>query len=149
MIKSMKIGKREVAFDTSLSWMFVYRMQFGSDPIEVIMPAIKAAIPLFDREGDDLTAADLDLITDILAELNVTEGLQLIWAIARNADKEITDPVAWYHSFENFPLDEVLTELIPAIVESCISTKKYQALSQAMQKAVPKKQTSKASSLEA
>uniref|UniRef100_UPI0030B8AC29 hypothetical protein n=1 Tax=Eubacterium pyruvativorans TaxID=155865 RepID=UPI0030B8AC29 len=82
------------------------------------------------------------------AELNVTEGLQLIWAIARNADKEIADPVTWYHSFENFPLDEVLTEVIPAIIESCISTKKYRALSRAAKKAVPKKQTSKASSPE-
>ena len=46
MVKTIKIGERDVRFDTSLAWMFKYRTQFGHDPIDVIMPAIKAAIPL-------------------------------------------------------------------------------------------------------
>ena len=92
MVKTIKIGERDVRFDTSLAWMFKYRTQFGHDPIDVIMPAIKAAIPLVEIEGDKLTIADLDLLTDILGELNFTEALQLIWALAANGDKEIDDP---------------------------------------------------------
>ena len=138
MIKTIKIGERDVRFDTSLAWMFKYRTQFGHDPIEVIMPAVKAALPLVDIEDGKLTIADLDLLTDILGELNFTEALQLIWAVAANGDKDIDDPATWYGEFEFFPLDEVLTEVGPALFESCISTKKFKALSKKLKAAVPK-----------
>lgn len=139
MIKTIKIDERDVRFDTSLAWMFKYKAQFGNDPIDVIMPAIKAAIPLVEIEDGKLTLADLDLLTDILSELNFTEALQLIWALAANGDKEIDNPEVWYSTFEFFPLDEVLSEVGPALFESCISTKKFKALSQKLKKAVPKK----------
>lgn len=137
MVKTIKIEERDVRFDTSLAWMFKYRTQFGHDPIDVIMPAVKAALPLVEIEGGKLTIADLDLLTDILGELNLTEALQLIWSLAANGDKDIDDPATWYASFDFFPLDEVLTEVAPAILESCVSSKKYKALSQAVKKAVP------------
>ena len=147
MIKTITISDKVIKFDTALSWMFIYRTQFGNDPVDIIMPAIKAAVPLFDNIGAEFTAADIDMLTDVLSEVNITEGLQMIWALARNANKDIAEPSLWYHEFDNFPLDDVLTEIVPAITESCISTKKYKALSQAVVKAVPKKkQTSKASS---
>lgn len=146
MIKTVEIDGKNVKFDTSLSWMFVYKMQFGTDPIDIIMPAIKAAVPLFESVGKTLTSTDIDMITDVLSEVNVTEGLQLIWALAKNGDKEVDDPSAWFHQFERFPMDEILGSIVPSLVESCISTKKFKALSQAVKKAVPKKkQTSKAS----
>ena len=138
MIKTIKIGERDVRFDTSLAWMFKYRTQFGHDPIDVLMPAIKAALPLVEIEGGKLTIADLDLLTDILGELNFTEALQLIWAVAANGDKDIDDPETWYSRFDFFPLDEVLTAVGPALFKSCISSKKYKALSQQLKKAVPK-----------
>ena len=139
MIKTIEISGRDVQFDTSLSWMLLYRTQFGSDPIDIVMPAIKAAIPLFNRAGEEFSEADYDLLTDVLSEISLTEGLQLIWSLARNADRKIDDPANWYHGFENFPLDDVLSEIVPALVESCISTKKFKALSETVKKAVPKK----------
>ena len=138
MVKTIRIGERDVRFDTSLSWMFKYRTQFGHDPIDVLMPAVKAALPLVEIEEGKLTIADLDLLTDILGELNFTEALQLIWAVAANGDRDIDDPEVWYSRFELFPLDEVLAEVAPALFESCISTKKYKALSEKLMKAVPK-----------
>ena len=150
MIKTIKIGEEDVRFDTSLAWMFKFRSQFGKDPIDVIMPAVKAAIPLVEIEGGELTIADFDLITDILGEINFTDALQLVWAIAANGNKDIDNPEVWYARYEYFPLDEVLTEIAPAMLESCISTKKYKALSQSIKKAVPKMTSpSKPSSKEA
>ncbi len=89
-------------------------------------------------EDGKLTIADLDLLTDILGELNFTEALQLICAVAANGDKDIDNPEVWYDQFEFFPLDEVLTVIGPALLQSCISSKKYKALSQTLKKAVPK-----------
>ena len=139
MIKTIKIGEEDVRFDTSLAWMFKFRSQFGHDPIDVIMPAVKAAVPLVELEGGELTLADFDLVTDILGEISFTDALQLIWALAANGNRDIEEPEVWYGRFEFFPLDEVLTEVAPAMMESCISSKKYKALSQSIRKAVPKK----------
>ena len=150
MIKTIRIGERDVRFDTSLAWMFRYRTQFGKDPIDVIMPAIKAALPLVELENGEITLSDLDLITDVAGELNFVDALQLIWALAANGDRNIDNPEVWYGQFEYFPLDEVLYEIGPALMESCISTKKFEALSQSLKKAVPKKkQASKQSFREA
>lgn len=129
MIKTIQIGEQSIQFNTSLSWMFKYRAQFGHDPMDVLMPAIKAAIPLFDIDRQSLTMTDLDMLTDVVGELDLTEALQLIWAIAANADSSISDPERWYGQFESFPLDEVLVTIGPAILQSCISTKKFKALS--------------------
>jgi len=96
-------------------------------------------LPLFENAGNTLTAADIDLITDVLSEMNVTEGLQLIWALAANAEKDIDEPSAMVSRIRYVPLDEILAGIVPAIVESCLSTKKFQALSQAAKKAVPKR----------
>lgn len=138
MVKTIKIGERDVRFDTSLAWMFKYRSQFGHDPIDILMPIVKAALPLVGIDGGKLTIADLDLLTDILGELNFTEALQLVWAVAANGDRDIDDPETWYSQFDLFPLDEVLIEVGPALFESCISSKKYKALSKKLKAAVPK-----------
>ncbi len=33
MIKTIEIDGKNVKFDTSLSWMFVYKMQFGTNQL--------------------------------------------------------------------------------------------------------------------
>lgn len=149
MIKTVKIGERDVRFDASLSWMFLYKTQFSDDPIDIIMPAVKAAVPLISGGRKELTTADIDMLTDVLAEINFTEGLQLIWSLAANADRDIDEPIIWYHEFEVFPLDEILRDVAPAIIESCISSKKFKALSGSLEAAVPKISALKASSREA
>ena len=139
MIKTIQIGEKDIQFNTSLSWMFKYRSQFGHDPLDVLMPAIKAAIPLVNIDGMTLTLTDLDMLTDVLGELELTEALQLIWSLAANADPSIGDPERWYAGFDYFPLDEVLVTIGPAIFQSCISTKKYKALSQSLVTTAPMK----------
>lgn len=141
MIKTIRIGEQDVQFNTSLSWMFKYKAQFGHDPMDVLMPAIKAAIPLVNLDRSTLTLTDLDMLTDVIGEMEMTEALQLVWAIAANADSGISDPERWYGSFEYFPLDEILTTIAPAIFQSCISTKKFKALSESLATMVPQTTT--------
>lgn len=141
MIKTIQIGEQDVQFNAALSWMFKYRAQFGHDPMDVLMPAIKAAIPLVSVDRGALTFTDLDMLTDVLGELDITEALQLIWALAANADPGISDPERWYDGFDYFPLDDVLTTIGPAVFQSCISTKKFKALSQSLRETVPQTTT--------
>ncbi len=131
MQKTMEIEGKKVVFSTSLSWIYKYMSQFGDDPIQLIAPVLKTAVPIIaDWSGDfkDLTAVEFDQLSDILFDISVSDFLNLIWAIAKNGNKEIPEPDIWYAEFDNFPIDEVIAEIAPDILKSCISTKKYKAL---------------------
>jgi hypothetical protein len=142
MIKTIDIDDKPVKFDTSLAWMILYKAQFGDDPLSIIMPALQEAIPLVfvatskDNKIDlnDLTESDIEGIADIFGTLEATQVLNIIWALAKNADNKIEEPMDWLHEFEYFPIDEIITQLVPALAETCISKKKYKALAQKIKK---------------
>lgn len=147
MQKTIEIEGKKIVFSTSLSWIYKYMSQFGEDPVQLIAPVLKTAVPIISSWGGDfkdLTAVDFDQLTDILFDIRVGDFLNLIWAIAKNGNKEIPEPEVWYAEFENFPVDEVITEIAPDILKSCISTKKYKALLKMVQ-GKKEKQAQKAS----
>lgn len=159
MRKKIKIGNKEVEFNTSLAWVFIYKAQFGQDPLAVLLPMIKAATKAMvnlneaekaakakkaeagktakEKTGNNdntlsfemLTDMDIDEAFDPLYEIEATEILSIIWALAANADENIEEPEKWLDSFDRFPLDEIGKELLPMIAQAVMSTKKYKALS--------------------
>lgn len=64
--------------------MFLYKTQFGSDPDRHHHAGHQGGgAEAFENAGNTLTAADIDMITDVPSEMNITEGLQLIWRLRR------------------------------------------------------------------
>ena len=47
----------------------------------------------------------------------------IIWVLAKTADKKVPDPITWLDKFDEFPLLEILPELQDLILAS-IKTKK-------------------------
>lgn len=141
---SVKIDDQEVKFNLSLSWAFCYKAQFGVDPLTVLIPAVKtilgmlAKIPKLDevdfdtlqqmQKDGEIDQFDIDDLFEPMYEFEATEILQLIWAFAKNANEEIPLPQEWFKQFKVFPLDEVFATLLPSVLQSIISTKKYKAL---------------------
>lgn len=144
MIKTIKISNRDVSFDASLSWAFVYKNQFGADPLKVIMPAL---ISMYDGSEDGKIGFNAEMLEKVADKIDLTSFLQILWAMAKNADKDIPEPEEWFGQFETFPMDEVLMGVAPMLAKSCISLKNFQALSGAGHKKA-KKPTLKASSQE-
>ena len=115
MIKTIQMGEKEVQFSTSFAWTFIYKSQFGKDPAQTLLPAIK------DLQGVDEDAAGYTLIEKIgfsgLAEIS--------WAMARLADKKTPDPETWVASFgDDFAIMDLVTDVIPEAINSCFTTKK-------------------------
>ena len=137
MIKTIKIGDRDVSFDASLSWAFVYKNQFGTDPLKVIMPAL---ISMYDGNAEGDVKFDGKLLERLSDKIDLVSFLQILWALAKNADKDIQEPETWFGQFETFPMDEVLKEIAPMLAKSCISLKNFQALLGANHKKTAKKQ---------
>ena len=145
MEKIIKISDQDVRFNTSLSWAILYKAQFGVDPLTLLIPTIKSFLNIMialpnglddlnhERinqliKTEEIDSFDIDDLIEPLYDFEAVNILQLIWAFAKNADREIPEPSEWYSSFENFPLDVVLKELLPIVAESILSTKKYNAL---------------------
>jgi len=150
MIKTLKMGGKEVQFSTSLSWVWVYKGQFGRDPLFLLMPVVKSLLTVIPSLVDakqtadkkaksgggeagaldvvaELTGVDLDQITDAIFELELQDILNLIWAFAKNADQAIPEPERWYQTQE-IELDTFITKFGPEIIKSCISAKNWRSL---------------------
>ena len=158
MIKNIKIDKSQsVEINSSMGWLYVYQEQFGHDPMVVIMPAIEAGLGTTvsilnkTRAGDKdelllsniIEALDDDILQNAFIQLSgmqLTTISNIIWAMAKNADDDIPEPKEWINSFESFPVDVILPEVIRAIITSSISKKNIKKLMEikaSMKKASP------------
>ena len=142
MIKTIKMDGRDVSFNASLSWAFVYKDQFSSDPLKVVMPAL---ISIYDGSDDGKVEFNAKTLERASEHIDLVSFLQILWSLAKNADRDIPEPEEWYGQFDTFPMDDVLKEIAPMLAKSCISLKNFQALTSAGHKKAAKKPTSKAS----
>lgn len=147
MIKTLTMGGKEVRFSTALSWVWVYKGQFGRDPLFLLMPVVKSLLTVVpslieakqaaDKKAGgeagalgvaaELTGVDLDQVTDALFELELQDILNLVWAFAKNADPDLPEPEKWYQD-QPVELDTFLTKFGPEIIRSCISSKNWRSL---------------------
>lgn len=128
MQKIINIDGRPVKFDSSLGFVFQFRKQFSLDPFALFVPLIKAATPVFTKGVKELDASELNEALDALYDINLTDMLGLIWAMAKNANRDIDPPDEWYATFSEFPLDTVGREIVFMALESFVSKKKAEEI---------------------
>ena len=126
MRKTIKLeDKKKFKINTSWNWAYIYQEYFGHDIIPDLVPAIDSFIKVFTQivNGEDTDEEGLDLYG-----LEVTTMTNLIWALAKNADDDIPEVREWLDSFDKFPLDIIVPQVIEALTGSMISTKKAELL---------------------
>jgi 3-methyladenine DNA glycosylase/8-oxoguanine DNA glycosylase len=130
MIINLTIDDKEVLFDTSLSWMYWYKAQFGEDPMTMIKPLLNVIGKKPESEDSENQVDLLNNPLEIFDFLPLQKVLNIAWSLAANNDEKVlkTPPLKWFHQFERFPLDDVFMVLIPAIVQSMVSEKKFSTL---------------------
>lgn len=141
MIKTIKIDKEHsVTLNSAAGWFFAYREQFGRDILPDIMPAIEGLLSasikvMQNMDGvnvkDIAGAIDDSILTDFfinMSGLEFTTVLQIIWAMAKNADSEIEPPEIWVNQFDAFPLDTILPKVLKMVLESSVSSKNSRRL---------------------
>jgi hypothetical protein len=115
MIKTVQMGEKEIQFSTSFAWVFIYKSQFGKDPAQILLPAVR------DLQGADEETAGYTL----MEKLGFSGVTEISWAMARLADKKTPDPDAWIASLgDDFDLMSLVTDVLPEAIESCFTTKK-------------------------
>lgn len=107
MEKVLTIAGRQVLFKSTGAFLYTYKAQTGRDPFE-----------------------DLRILGDCIDEngnltidgSNYMALLHLAWALAKTADPKIFPPMEWLDTFDEFPLREVMPELVDMLFSSLCST---------------------------
>lgn len=87
MIKNVEIGGKDVKLSCNAFMPILYKRQFGTDFFSDIMR---------------LSGAESDL-----SFFNLETIYQIIWCMARLADKATLDYDEWLMSFDEFPIQEI------------------------------------------
>lgn len=126
MLKTIKIDGKAVDFKITASFPIRFENQFNYDILQALLPTVAEVF-----EGVQNASTKEDEVTAVLnnlMSLKLTDIQKLVWVFAQTADKNIPEIVDWYDSFEEFPMFDVLKELIPCVISSLITKKKLQTI---------------------
>ena len=142
MKKTVKVNEdTKITIDTALSWIYIYKNQFGTDAMLLFTNFIRRALPLL----DDLLVADgnikkvdkslltydfYDKLVDVIESTDISDILNILWSLCKNADDTVAEPEKFFKSLGDIATDEVVKEVVPAVVQSCLSKKKYLKVSE-------------------
>lgn len=108
MEKILTIDGRQVRFKSTGAFLLRYKAQFGRDALQDIFKLQNA----IDNNGliKDVNVLDLESIYN------------LVWVLAKTADPSIPPPIEWLDTFGEFPLAEIVPEVIDLIFSSLGTT---------------------------
>lgn len=113
MEKTIIIDNKEVKFRSTAATPLRFKAQFGRDYFAEIIKLNKLSDFKEEKSNYEvLENADFEIFYNI------------IWVLAKTADKSIPDPLTWLDDFEEFPLFEIIPEVQDLIAASIQSKKK-------------------------
>ena len=141
MEKKIKLdNKTSITLNNNVGWLFLYKDQFGRDIVPTLVPVLNAGIDLvfgiYKETGgkitkDSIMQINTDALTDAIysaAAIESVDMLNIVWALAKNADEEIPGPREWFKQFETFPVDIIAPAVFDLIFKSMVSTKNLKRL---------------------
>lgn len=147
MIKEINISENEkIKLNASLGWVLRYRAQFGHDILPDLLPMLESGLVLVGGAMDESgelewrKLLDFDTVSSAMisfAGAEFTTTLNIIWAMAKNADESIPAPFEWANQFENFPLDKIIPEVLDAVISTVVSEKNRKRLGALKKKIQP------------
>lgn len=108
----VKIDDKKVKFASSGSTPIRYKAQFQRD-------FFKDIFELGKLEGIEANATMKQL-----QKINFDTLYNLVWVLAKNADKDIPEPEEWLLSFDEFDLFKILPQVQDLLSDSLQTTKK-------------------------
>jgi len=136
MIKTITIDEgQEITLSNNIGWLLVYKDQFGQDVVPSLIPILNAGIDLgyslYTTTGgkidkDSIANLDMDAVQEALYKLagfEMVDFLNIVWAMAKNADDGIPEPKKWLNQFDVFPMDELVPAVGELLYKGMISSK--------------------------
>jgi hypothetical protein len=109
MEKTLTIDGRPVEFKSTAAFLMRYKQQFRRDALQDILK-LQEAFTEGTAEIKNLEAFDLEVFFNIA------------WALAKTADRTIPNPMDWLDTFSEFPIADIMPELLDMALASINST---------------------------
>lgn len=111
MEKTIRISNKDVKFKCTGGFLIKFRELTGKDPIKSITSMENILSNLREKNKKNFSINDFEL-----EQLMVF--YEIIWVLAKTADKEIGDLFDWIDSFDEFPLVDIIIELLELIQQA-------------------------------
>ena len=108
MEKILNIDGREVKLKSTGAFLLRYKAQFKRDAIQDIFK-LENAIDAETQEIKNIEVLDMEVFYN------------LIWTLAKTGDPNIKPPLEWLDGFDEFPLMDIIPEVLDMIF-SCMSS---------------------------
>ena len=141
MEKKIKLdSKTSITLNNNVGWLFLYKDQFGRDIVPTLVPVLNAGIDLvfgvYRETGgkinkETIMSIDTDALTEAVynaAAIEAVDLLNIVWALAKNADEEIPEPREWFKQFDVFPVDVIAPAVFELSFKAMVSTKNLKRL---------------------
>lgn len=149
MIKTIRLNKdQSIELNSSMGWLLVYRETFGHDILPDVMPIIESGLSMaiellqgstvnVNKDGAEIDINEIisNIDSGILSSffinlsgLETTSIMQIVWAMAKNANDDIPNMIEYYNGFDTFPLDVIMPKVVRAIIDSTVSSKNAKRL---------------------
>ncbi len=142
MIKEIKIdNKTKIPVNSGAGWYLIYRSQFGHDILPDLLPMVEALVGGLativtkgSEDGETVSMTSLAKVLDSgdlyesfasLSGLEVVTVINIVWAMAKNANSDIPSPETWINQYETFPLDVIVPQVVEMIIKGSVSTKNW------------------------
>ncbi|EOP99016.1 hypothetical protein IGM_00307 [Bacillus cereus HuB4-4] len=119
MEKTITIDGKQVRLKSTAATVKRYKAQFRRD-LFADMFKLGILSPSNPQEGSLTT---IDLANADLSKLDFEVVYDLVWLYAKTANPEIDDPITWLDGFDEFPISEIIPEIMD-MIQSTMGAKK-------------------------
>lgn len=124
MEKIIEICGRPVKFRCTAAFTLRYKAQFNRDAmidLYKMQDAVETEKSFIQNEDGQEQCIEKNSIKDF-SNINLELFYNIIWMLAKTADQTIPNPLEWFDEFDEFPIAEVLPELMEMITQSMTPT---------------------------
>jgi len=110
MEKILNIDGRDVKFKSSGAFLLKYKMQFQRDAFKDLIK-LSEAIDVKTKTVKNADCFDLEVF------------FNMAWVLAKNANPQLPPPMEWLDSFSEFPVMDIIPEIMDLIMSTIKTTK--------------------------
>ncbi|UYO18745.1 hypothetical protein [Bacillus sp. 41-22] len=119
MEKTITIDGKQVRLKSTAATVKKYKAQFRRD-LFADMFGLGIISPITPQDGSQPT---IDLANADLSKVDFEVIYDLVWLYAKTANPEIADPITWLDGFDEFPIYEIIPEIMD-LIQSTMGAKK-------------------------
>ena len=119
MEKTIYIDEKQVKLKSTAALPKRYKAQFGRDYFADLMKVAKVF-----GKGTKRNFGIQDISFASLDHMDMEVFYDIIWTMAKTADRTIPDPLEWLDGFEVFPLNEIMGEVKDLLTDTMPTSKK-------------------------